>query len=374
MKSFRHYIFEELNSRQKYYIDREISNADDSARDTDFSDHVFGGPSSGLGRFDDKDVKILPFDISDTTYGKPPASVERHLGTLGYKIHDWNQGLAIRANVPEGKKSNPIRIRKILEKTKQHPDQDVRSRNWMAIQDLGEYENLGIGPHISKGFEIMITRHPYHVAEQSTNKGWRSCMAMGTCPDEDRGFIGDMEDKEAQRSFQRAAEQARRLGRAQQAAGENAHLVPRDILGGAHMAYLIRKGDYKLKRPLARISLKPFHSDDIIDKASDWVVKQSAGHMTSGTNQIRGMAGEIPWKKIKPEHTILRPVGRTYHLYELARHPIIRDFTNTVDDFIRDQFPMRQNVFSYHLDHLVQKDHGQDKILENPDYRHWAKQ
>lgn len=355
MKTFRSYISEELNSRQKYFIDREISLFDDSARDTDFSDHVFGGPSSGLGRFDDKDVKIIPFN-HEVIFAPHRSFIEKHLGTLGYKIHDWDNRLAIRADVPEGKKTNPIKIRKIISSSG-HSDPGIISKNNYANLMLDQHDT--VAPLIKKGLEIMFTRHPYHVAEQSTNKGWRSCMALGTCPDEDRGFIGDMEHKEAQQSEERARLQAIRLGRAQQAPGEHMLAIPGDIAGGTHIAYLIRKGDYKLKNPLARLSLKPFHSDDIEEKIRAETMRNPGGifrlHMS--------------WNKIKPDHTILRPVGRVYHLRHLARHPIIDEFKKLVTDFTNENFPMRQNVYSYKLDDHVQRDHGQETTLVNPQYR-----
>ena len=358
MKTFKSYITEALNRRQEYYIDREIHNAGDYARDTEFSDHVFGGPSSGLGRHNDHDVKILPFDASE--YTKPSSFIEKHLGDIGYKIHDWEKKLVVRSNVPGGKKTNPIRIRKVLENNNEHPD------HYFAKEELRKHEELA--PHISKGLEIMITRHPHHVAEQSTNKGWRSCMALGVCPDEDQGFIGDMEDSEAIRSNERAMEQARRLGRANQAAGENADKVPDDILGGSHMAYLIPKGDYNLKRPLGRISLKPYHSRDIMTKTNNWVSSNKNLYGIRYGRMRDTPVKDIPWKDIKPRHTILRPIGRTYILQELARHPVITKFQDAVKDFTETHFPMNSHEEDYQLDKLVQRDHGEKEWIKNPDF------
>ena len=134
MKSFKFYFAEALNRRQEYYIDREIHAAGDYARDTEFSDHVFGGPSSGLGRHDDHDVKIIPFDASE--YTKPSSFMEKHLGDLGYKIHDWENKLVVRSNVPGGKKTNPIKIRKVLENNNEHPN------HYWASEDLRKHEEL----------------------------------------------------------------------------------------------------------------------------------------------------------------------------------------------------------------------------------------
>lgn len=364
MKSFKSYFVEALNRRQKYYIDREIHNAGDYARDTEFSDHIFGGPSSGLGRHDDHDVKIIPFDMSH--FQNPPEELVSHLDKHGYRIHDWNNRLAVATKIAPGAKARPIRIRKALQAT------EGSDGYYLAVHKLNEHDN--IAPYLKKGLEIMITRHPYHVAEQSTNKGWRSCMALGVCPDEDRGFIGDLEHSEAIRSNERGMEQARRLGRANQAAGENAHRVIDDVLGGAHMAYLIRKGDYNLKRPLGRISLKPYHSRDIMTRTNNWLYTNK--HLYG----IPGIAGtpygrmrdtpvkDIPWKDIKPRHTILRLIGSTYTRQEFGRHSVMTHFRNAVNDFTETHFPMDSHEEDYQLDKLVQRDQGENGWIKNPNF------
>jgi hypothetical protein len=357
MKSFKSYFVEALNRRQEYYIDREINNAGDYARDTEFSDHVFGGPSSGLGRHDDHDVKIIPFDMSH--FQNPPEELVSHLDKHGYKIHDWNNRLAVATNIAPGARARPIRIRKVLQAT------EGSDGYYAAARRLNEHDD--IARHLEKGLEIMITRHPYHVAEQSTNKGWRSCMALGVCPDEDRGFIGDMEHSEAIRSNERGMEQARRLGRANQAAGEHADKVPDDILGGAHMAYLIPKGDYNLKRPLGRISLKPYHSRDIMTKTNNWLYRRKHLYPTYGRMWSTPVK-DIPWKDIKPRHTILRPIGRTYILQELARNPLMDHFRDAVTKFTETHFPMDPHEEDYQLDKLVQRDHGENEWIKNPNF------
>ena len=364
MIRFKSYFTEALNRRQQYYIDREIQNAPEWTRDTEFSDHVFGGPSSGLGRHDDHDVKIIPFDTSE--YEKPPEILMSHLKTHGYEIHDWKNRLAIASNVAKGAKARPIRIRKVLANTGHLYTDDY----YAAIRALDHHDN--VAPHLEKGLEIMITRHPYHVAEQSTNKGWRSCMALGVCPDEDRGFIGDMENSEAIRSNERGMEQARRLGRANQAPGENAHKVPDDVLGGTHMAYLIQKGDHILKGPLARISLKPYHSRNILANINNWFSDNKSNYLIPGTiNAYREPPRKaMPWSKIKQNvKTILRPLGITYKVHEFGgQNPLIAKFEDAVNEFTKTHFPMNPNHEDYLLDDTVQRDHGTPKAIKNPDF------
>ncbi len=355
MKSFKRYVTEELNTRQQYHVDRITHGADDTARDTEFSDHVFGGPSSGLGRFDDKDVKIVPFNMEQLK--KPPSAIVDHLKHWGYEVHDWDKRLA--RSVGRGK-TNPIRIGKIMANT-QNSDTHYDADRALRFHD-------SFAKHVGDGLEIMITRHPYHVAEQSTNKGWRSCLTLGTCPDEDRGFIGDEEDEEARQSAERAEEQARRLGRAQQRPGEFSYKIEGDILGGAHMAYLIKKGDYKLKNPLARISLKPFHSEDIDQKIDSHIKSTRTPGAPIGTYRHHA-----PWSKIKPEHTILRPVGQTYRLQEFGggAHPLIREFEDQVNQFAKVNFPMKSHISQYRLDALVQRDSREPDFLNNHESFKW---
>ena len=361
MIRFKSYFAEALNSRQQYYIDREIHNAPEWTRDSEFSDHVFGGPSSGLGRHDDHDVKIIPFDTSD--YEKPPEILVSHLKTHGYEIHDWKNRLAIASNVAKGAKARPIRIRKVLQTT------EGTENYYAAARELNHHDD--VASQLEKGLEIMITRHPYHVAEQSTNKGWRSCMALGVCPDEDRGFIGDMDQKEATRSNERGMEQARRLGRANQARGEEADKVPDDIFAGTHMAYLIQKGDYNLKRPLARISLKPFHSRDIVSKKNNWFSDNKSNYLIPGTRDAYRKPPEkdIPWNQIKPRHTILRPIGRTYRVHEFgSRNQLIDNFEKHISDFSEKHFPMNPNDEDYLLDGVAPRDHGTTEFIKNPNF------
>lgn len=364
MKNFREYMFEALNHHQQAYVD-QITHGDhtDAFVDTDFSDHVFGGPSSGLGRHDDKDVKIIPFHGAEELANTVPSSIQEHLDATGYKVHDWSKGLVVRKNIPEGNKPRPIGLGKVLNSTK------AVSPETHYYADKAWQNHSIMKPHLEKGLEIMITRHPYHVAEQSTNKGWRSCMSLGSCPDMNQGFIGDEEmHKEIQNKEERANEQARRLGRANQAQGQFFYRVGGDIRGGAHMAYLIHKGDYNLKSPIARISMKPFHSEDIHDKYHK-VTNQALERKTITQLHPAKMA-ELSWDKIKPEQTILRPVGQTYKTQEFkAGHPMITTFEREISDFSEKQFPMKQHIFKYHLDPRVQRDHGENELRINDNFR-----
>lgn len=363
MKSFRQYISEALNYHQRSYVD-QITHGDhlEAFVDTDFSDHVFGGPSSGLGRHDDKDVKIIPFDGTDDLKRIVPLDVSNHLEKIGYQIYDWSKGLVTRKNIPAGSKPRPIGFSKVLESTK-----NIDRESHYYADQAWKRHSVNI-PHLEKGLEIMITRHPYHVAEQSTNKAWRSCLSLGTCPDMNQGFIGDEEvHKELEHKQEAAREQARRLGRANQDPGIHFEKVGGDIRGGAHMAYLIHKGDYNLKNPLARISLKPFHSEDINHKYQEVVNRELETNPMAHLRPTPRMA-EISWGRIKPEHTILRPLGMTYKRQEFtALNPLIDMFERQTKRFAETHFPMRNDIHNYHLDPRVQRDKDERTTLFNWD-------
>ena len=67
---------------------------------------------------------------------------------------------------------------------------------------------------------IVISRHPYDVAGMSTDRGWRSCMNLVD--------------------------------------GVNRHYVLTDIKQGSIIAYLINADDLNVRKPLARILIKPY--------------------------------------------------------------------------------------------------------------------
>lgn len=67
---------------------------------------------------------------------------------------------------------------------------------------------------------IVFSRHPYDVAGMSTDRGWRSCMNLVD--------------------------------------GINRHYVLRDVKQGSIIAYLINADDLNVRKPLARILIKPY--------------------------------------------------------------------------------------------------------------------
>lgn len=185
------YIFEELSKDQKEEVDSW-----EKGKHT-FSDHVFGGP------IETHHTKVIPL-VSHNSPEHAPTEISNHLLNHGYSVSDYRAGFAT------DKHGRDVKIGKVLEKTKAHPDIIKKFVNDKQREASTIHNDL----------QVVISRHPHQIAGMSTDRGWTSCMNM--------------------------------------AGGENKHYLPRDVLHGTHVAYLTHKGDNEAKKPVARIALKPF--------------------------------------------------------------------------------------------------------------------
>ena len=80
----------------------------------------------------------------------------------------------------------------------------------------------------TKTFYIVFSKHAYDVAGMSTNRGWTSCMNLYS--------------------------------------GINKHYIQYDVSAGTMVAYLVANDDLNIKRPVARVAIKPFvNTDDSTD-------------------------------------------------------------------------------------------------------------
>lgn len=360
MKSFKEYISESLNANQTSFIRNMVRFTQDSTRDTEFSDHIFGGPSSRKGEYDDHDVRIIPFNTSKLITDFPDI-VKKHLDDAGYKIHNLEHGLVVRKDAPTNKPPKPIKVSKVL----------MANRDNMLYRDThsiasAQWENhLEIKPHLNTGLEIMITRNPYHIAEQSTNKGWSSCLRMGLLPcrdgdpRENNWFDNDSNILSPKNINPRHATQ-------DMTGGVRSHHLIGDIFGGTHVAYLIKHGDYKLSDPLARVSIKPYHSADIITKINR--AYQRSQNDEFGPRTKWSWRENLPWEEIKPQHTILRVAPRSYRRNEYSPDlDLMKEFHSQIDKFITSEFPMHHYSDKYHIDELVYND-NEHRTLYNPDF------
>lgn len=86
-----------------------------------------------------------------------------------------------------------------------------------------EYLSQAITETIEDTYEVVISRHPYDIAGMSTDRNWSSCVDL-------RG-------------------------------GSNRHYIISSIMSAHLVAYLIKKADKNINRPLARMLLKPYVLD-----------------------------------------------------------------------------------------------------------------
>lgn len=173
-----------------------------SRGDYSFSDHAFGGDKTQLRT-------VIPVESERTAH----PDVVDHLSQHGYKISDYDKGLARDANGRE------MKIGKVLEKTK------APNKIFSAYENDPNRSALGktASQFPSSDLQVVISRHPHDIASMSTDRGWESCMNM-------RG-------------------------------GCNSHYLSRDVQEGTHVSFLTKKGDDTAEEPLARIAIKPFYGD-----------------------------------------------------------------------------------------------------------------
>lgn len=155
-------------------------------------------------------------------------AVHDHLDKHGYTNHDYVTG-----NTTD-KHGRQVSIGKALEKTKA----TEQLKNDYANDDKSQAKKL-------EDHDIVISRHPYHVAESSTNKPWKSCA--GLTPSGRFCSYGN---------------------------GAAARKLPDEIKHGTHVAYLVPKlkpgeetddsfngAQSRIDNATARILLKPHTSD-----------------------------------------------------------------------------------------------------------------
>jgi len=154
----------------------------------------------------------------------PHPAVKKHLNDNGYTITDYKGGYA------EDKFKRQVSIGKALNKTK--APSEVMNAFTSDPKRLGSTQK-------AKGLKVIISRHPHDVAGMSTGQGWTSCMNMS--------------------------------------GGCNAHYLGRDVKAGTHVAYLVHHDDDKAEKPIARIALKPYKSED----GSHTILRPEGGYGTS---------------------------------------------------------------------------------------------
>lgn len=194
-------LYEELNPTQKKKVDgwtKQFPNANVEGHPNavDISSHVIPPGQHKI---------VIPLNQGDNEEVTPHPEVDKHLKTHGYSVSDYRKGMA------KDKYGRDVSIGKILNKTKASPD--------VMNAFTNDPKRKGT-TKAARGLSVVISRHPHHIAGMSTDQGWTSCM--------------NMKD------------------------GCNKHYLKRDIAEGTHVAYLVHDNDTEVKKPIARIALKPF--------------------------------------------------------------------------------------------------------------------
>jgi DNA-binding phage protein len=173
--------------------------------------------------------------------------VREHLQNNGHDIYDYEKGLA------KDKYGRSVKLGTALTKTKAPQDliDSYASDDRKSAADMDNHE-------------IIISRHPYHVAEGSTDKAWKSCAALT------------------------ASGLPCRYG-----GGAAARKLPDEIREGTHVAYLVPKGvagkelsiQQQIDKAKARVYLKPHTSSESGHKVLIPEKKVYSGNQGEGKNQ-----------------------------------------------------------------------------------------
>jgi len=144
--------------------------------------------------------------------------ITKFLGYRGYEVVNFYKGKVKKFN-----DNNIINIGKVLT--------FLGKRDKEALDLLKKYAGEKSLLSIGDDYLIVISKHPYDIVGMSTDRNWTSCMNI-------------RDDKVSQYN----------------------KYLPLDITQGTIVSYLIKRHDLNIKRPIARILIKPYYS---IDKRTD---------------------------------------------------------------------------------------------------------
>ena len=199
---------EELSDNQKKEVDG-WQNSKRENRNIDFSDNFFGG----------KDNMRRSFDL------QTPEKISKHAKLIAkhfenhphIRITDYGRGEASETvQTQMGPKERPISIAKALSKT---------GADHLVPGFANDPTRTSASKNLHKDYQVTITRHPHDIAGMtSSGQSWVNASCMNYENGINRGYLRH------------------------------------DVKHGTHVAYLHHKDDPEIKKPLARIALKPFHN------------------------------------------------------------------------------------------------------------------
>ena len=258
--------------------------------------------------------------------------VREHLQNNGHDIHDYAAGLA------KDKYNRTLNIGRALSKTKapQELIDSYASDDRKSAVDMDKHE-------------IVISRHPYHVAEGSTGKSWKSCAGLT------------------------ATGLPCRYG-----GGAAARKLPDEIQQGTHVAYLISKNkpgkelsiQERIDKAKARVYLKPHESQQSGHKV---IVPENAIYSeTQGSGKNQGFLDSV--KEFTNKNFPMKP-GELYYknkkVYDddsSSQEPkfnvsdeSINKIMSVDDPSVRSALRRNPNLSAEHLHKLI--DHYDHPIL-----------
>lgn len=202
------------------------------------------------GVFGDEDRLIYNIDINRLDIADHPLmneindlfkDIDKHY--IIHNIEDYIKGTAYEAR--DEQKKQPNKVGRILTKLGSDKNRQgeysfpehVREK---ANELSDSFRDDPIRSAQCEEYKVVISRHPYDIAGMSTDRNWWSCMHLGT-----QGINYKTKDE-----------------------GSNARFIQGDIKEGSVIAYLIcsndkhKNGKYAIKKPFARILMKPHVSLD----------------------------------------------------------------------------------------------------------------
>lgn len=209
--------------------------------------------------FGDKHRLVFPIEITDLDEAKNHQLFEKirdFLESKNYSLEsfsDYVKGVTYQNKNGKPDTKNPMKIGRVLEKEEPMGEIEINQRTVdPGTGEVKREKKIVPGKPLAHEFKmdptrlqgknfVVISRHPYDIAGMSTDRNWTSCMDLGP----------KIEYKDRKEEN-----------------GLHSDYVKEDIASGSLIAYLVSDkdrtpgGDLAIRRPIGRILMKPFVSED----------------------------------------------------------------------------------------------------------------
>ena len=179
--------------------------------------------------FPNGDRIYIPFQKSEPQLNEYDQEIVSLLKRFGYEVN-YIAGTA-------KKDRRDFRIGKLLAKLRDDAmDKSSKPKKAQIYFDhlINQFNNSDArSASGSDDFTVVISQDSHDIAQMSTGRGWKSCMTLDTKPKIHGGEKGEKSDQ-----------------------------VFCEVEYGGLIAYLVRSGDVKIERPLARVLIRRFVGED----------------------------------------------------------------------------------------------------------------